>query len=376
MIEYENEVLVRADLPAGSVLQVDPGTRRIAPGACRNGVFAEVVLPDGLTEIGESAFERVKTATMILPRSLRRLGRRAFYESVISEVSIAPRSVECIPEGCFERSSLNDAALPDGVTKIGDNAFRGAFFLRNLSLPETLVSVGDEAFRDCKRLNIFLTLPESCRSVGARAFFGAGLESLNLQGKECVVGDDAFAYCCRLKSLCVPDLPDGKDLAERCFRGVVAVDQMSVPDRKQYVTLVQRTMEASMKRNRYGSFCDFSAKDPFRIFLSQKNKECHKPQLSLSWTDTPDGEKMTAADFGLRAESAYKMYDRQELLFADAPNSLRAFLDFAKPDFQLIESIYRRVTAEDVKNDLEDTIALIEYKKKMFHTVARPLFFE
>ena len=58
-------------------------------------------MPDGLKEIGGSAFERSKKLTSInIPETVKTLGEEAFYETGLTEVTL-PRNVQGV-EAAFE----------------------------------------------------------------------------------------------------------------------------------------------------------------------------------------------------------------------------------------------------------------------------------
>lgn len=70
--------------------------------------------------------------------------------------------------------------IPDGVKKIGAEAFSGSDRLRRIRLPAGLRVIGDEAFRDCCALEK-ITIPASVEMIGKRAFYGCtALTDFNL----------------------------------------------------------------------------------------------------------------------------------------------------------------------------------------------------
>ncbi len=75
-----------------------------------SGPGGDVVIPDGVTSIGGSAFS------------------------------------EC--------SSLTSITLPDGVTSIGNSAFYGCSSLTSITIPDSVTSIGWGAFNDCESLTI------------------------------------------------------------------------------------------------------------------------------------------------------------------------------------------------------------------------------
>ena len=65
-----------------------------------------------------------------------------------------------------------DCTLPSGLETIEPQAFYGDTFLKGtLVIPEGVTSIGSEAFRGCTGLT-GLVIPSSVRSIGARAFYG------------------------------------------------------------------------------------------------------------------------------------------------------------------------------------------------------------
>lgn len=73
--------------------EVRPGTRCVAPAACRrNATLREIVLPEGLIEIGAEAFRGCSMLrAAALPESLEVIGERAFLDTEIAVLRIGPR---------------------------------------------------------------------------------------------------------------------------------------------------------------------------------------------------------------------------------------------------------------------------------------------
>ncbi|MCR5137081.1 MAG: leucine-rich repeat protein [Oscillospiraceae bacterium] len=113
---------------------------------CDLGDTAEYVIPDGVEEIGDSAFMRnPHLVSVTFPNSLRKIGVSAFAETGLSSVSFPP-SLETVCEKAFSFCrSLQEAVFPEGLAEIGDQAFEGCP-VRSVVLPASLRQLGKNAF--------------------------------------------------------------------------------------------------------------------------------------------------------------------------------------------------------------------------------------
>lgn len=88
--------------------------------------------------------------------------------------------------------------IPDGVTKIGENAFRACTGIKNVSLPDSLTDIGSNAFRGCSELT-HIILPDNVRCIGEDAFqVCLNLKLVELSGSIESIGAGAFSECRQL----------------------------------------------------------------------------------------------------------------------------------------------------------------------------------
>lgn len=110
-----------------------------------------------------------------------------------------------------------DVTIPEGVTSIGDGAFRCCESLKSVTIPDSVTSIGNGAFGWCKSLTS-ITIPDSVTSIGNEAFWGCGsLTSITLPDSVTSIGGEAFSGCSSLTSI---TLPDGvTSIGDKTFKG-------------------------------------------------------------------------------------------------------------------------------------------------------------
>lgn len=96
-----------------------------------------LVFPDGLCEIGESAFMGCSgIKEVVLPESVRKISWNAFSGCTSLATVWLPFGLCEIGWGAFrDCSSLSELVVPISVTEIGDSAFEGCTNLRKITLP-------------------------------------------------------------------------------------------------------------------------------------------------------------------------------------------------------------------------------------------------
>ena len=90
------------------------------------GLKTEVVIPEGVTELGESAFSCSHIPSVRFPSTLKKIGKEAFYN-------------------CFRYLDNCTITFSDGLEVIGDEAFGFCYFKKAIVLPASIKSIGKKA---------------------------------------------------------------------------------------------------------------------------------------------------------------------------------------------------------------------------------------
>ncbi|MBQ3692613.1 MAG: leucine-rich repeat domain-containing protein, partial [Clostridia bacterium] len=96
--------------------------------------------------------------------------------------------VTSIGDFAFEQCrNLTDITIPDSVTSIGQHVFGSCQSLTSITIPDSVTSLGEFTFQFCASLQS-VTIPSSVASIGKGAFEGC----FQLQNIEVVSNNDYF----------------------------------------------------------------------------------------------------------------------------------------------------------------------------------------
>ena len=122
-------------------------------------------------------------------------------------VIAADQGITSIGENAFKgNTGITYVKLPSGVTSIAANAFNGCTSLKGITIPNGTVTIGDSAFEGCSAMTQ-LALPKTITSIGSKAFYNnSRLFMVYMKdasySQMTTIGDSAFYGCSVLAQFC------------------------------------------------------------------------------------------------------------------------------------------------------------------------------
>ena len=216
-----------------------------------------ITIPDSVTSIGDSAFSGCSSLTSAtIGNSVTSIGDSAFSgcssltDTYVNITDLAAYSISNnthrFPGNkhlLVNGTEITELVIPDSVTSIGDNAFRGCTSLTSITIPNSVTSIGGGAFSGCtgeliidsNALGLYggqftkVIIGNSVTSIGDNAFYGcSSLTSVTIPNSVTSIGDAAFYNCTSLTSITIPD--SVTSIGERAFYNCRSLTSITIPE--------------------------------------------------------------------------------------------------------------------------------------------------
>ena len=194
VFDIKDGVLLSYNEPASNVITY-LGAGMYSTEPCEDENDAPVVVPDGVTEIGNGAFYRCGIKSVILPDSVTKIGNQVFDECCSLESVVLPANLTEIGAYVFHDTEISSITIPDSVTKLGDGAFCSAYMLESVTIPAALTKISDSAFSLCQSLKSVKMPQGKLKKIGKNAFGMTALRSVLIPEGVTTIGDEAFYHC-------------------------------------------------------------------------------------------------------------------------------------------------------------------------------------
>jgi len=184
---------------SGSGAMTNYSSSQKAPWDSHKSSIKTLVLEDGITSIGNSAFSGCSnlTGTLVIPESVKTLGSSAFYNcKALTGVDLG--AVTGIGASAFGACSglTGELVIPDSVTSIAGRAFSGCTgFTGDLVIPDSVISIGDYAFSHCSGVDGTLWISNNLTLISDNCFeYMSSLKSVVFGKKVQKIGDYSSSY--------------------------------------------------------------------------------------------------------------------------------------------------------------------------------------
>ncbi len=159
-----------------------------------------VRLPSGLTSLAEGCFaDCARLAQVVLPKSLKIIGKECFKNCKSLQTIDLPQGVEHIGESAFYDSGLTEIVIPDTVKSIGRAAF-GRTHIKHVDLPAVPECI--QTFIGCDDLES-VTFAEGLQRMRGTFYSVDSIVDVNIPRSVTRI-DGAFYFCHRLTKIFVP----------------------------------------------------------------------------------------------------------------------------------------------------------------------------
>ncbi len=117
-----------------------------------------------------------------------------------------------------------DVTVPEGVVKIGAEAFYGNMNIQRVKLPDSCTVIGEYAFSSCMSLNS-IDLNKTV-TIEHGAFMGSALNTLHIPSSVRTIGESAFGSIFNLSKVTMDD--GVESLGNNCFRECYSLNEIQL----------------------------------------------------------------------------------------------------------------------------------------------------
>ena len=221
--------------PTFDMINISSSERKVSAKST-SAVKDEVVVPRSIggveiTTVG-SFSNCYNLKNIILPQSITTIESDAFRGNTNLVSFRVPKNVTVINAKTFQNcSKLSEFVFNDKVTTIGSNAFERCSELKSIEFPNSLKTINAWALALTGLENV--VLPDSVTFLGGSSFYDSKLKEIKLSSKTSQIYASTFRYCRNLKIVNIPDSID--EIYTTAFSDCSALESINLPDSIQKI---------------------------------------------------------------------------------------------------------------------------------------------
>lgn len=239
------------DLKDGKKIVIPEGVTVIgenAFAAYRNTInVLQIKMPDTVKKIEQEAFSELNIKKIRFSKNLEEMGKRTFKCTKFKDDVILPDSLRVIPlscfEGCefkgkiilpkslsyieksaFEYSKLDELSMPNSVINMEENVFMCAY-IHKIKLSESLSIIAPGTFCFINKLKS-INIPSSVKEIKNDAFWHSSLTTISLPDGLKEIGSNAFSSA-NIKRIELPETI--QKIGEYCFSNNYSLKRINLP---------------------------------------------------------------------------------------------------------------------------------------------------
>lgn len=216
------------------------------------GMASNLVIPDSVIQIGDSAFYKSGITGLKLSANLQKIGEKTFRGSKIAGTLTIPKTLKEINNWAFAEiniSTLNfETDGTSGTQTIKTAAFIYNFNLEKINFPSTITNIEAWGFLSDSAINN-IEFPDSLTTIGERAFESCNKMTIShWSTKLTTIGKQVFNACTNLTSL--PDSTSLVSIGQECFIGCTSLGKTASNGKTDIIQYLQKS-----KITNVGSAC-------------------------------------------------------------------------------------------------------------------------
>ena len=166
-----------------------------------------------------------------LPKTLKKIGKEAFYLNVLLEKLIIPESVEEIGKDLlFYSTKVEKVQLPDNLEVLNEGLFANCVELKDVNIPSKVREIYSGVFYGCLKAPASIAvLPETVEILDGNIYYGVpSIECVIVPSKVRVLNETYWAVPNLRKAIILTDKLDR--IGDLAFYGCAKLEEVNIPD--------------------------------------------------------------------------------------------------------------------------------------------------